>query len=150
MTSNFPLEIHTGCQFLLLPLSMYTSYNDYDIEIFNIIFCCLLLKDFLYQMSYMIAIHHIIALLGCIAYSNTRTDTNTLGIAEFGSGMYNTYLLAKQYNSNVEIAYGLYAITMTMSNTLLIYRIYNHREQRIYITAPFYLLVLTRQYYIYN
>lgn len=107
------------------------------------------MKDFLYQISYMIAAHHLVAIVGCMYYSNTIEDTYTLGVAEFGSGMYNTYILAKQYNTNVEIAYALYAITMTMANLQLLLYINNHREKRMYIKAPFYILVITRQYYVF-
>ena len=144
MSHGFPLELHTCSQFLLLPLSIYV-----DPKLFNMIFCCLLLKDFLYQISYMFAAHHLIAILGCMYYSRTIEDTYTLGFAEFGSGMYNTYTLAKQYNTNIEIAYALYAITMTLTNMQLLLYIINHIEKRMYIKAPFYILVITRQYYVF-
>jgi len=127
-----------------LPLSIYVDTN-----VFNAIFCVLLMKDFLYQISYLIAAHHLVGILGCLYYSSTIEDTYTLGLAEFGSGMYNTYVLAKQYNTNIEIAYALYAITMTLSNIHLFLYINNHREKRIYIKAPFYILVITRQYYVF-
>lgn len=144
MSNKFPLELHTCSQFLLLPLSIYIDTN-----VFNAIFCLLLMKDFLYQISYLIAAHHVLGILGCLYYSSTIEDTYTLGLAEFGSGMYNTYILAKQYNTNIEIAYALYAITMTFSNLQLILYLNNHREKRIYIKAPFYILVITRQYYVF-
>ena len=141
MSHKFPLEMHTCSQFLLLPLSIYVDTN-----VFNAIFCFLLMKDFLYKISYLIAAHHLVGILGCLYYSSTIEDTYTLGLAEFGSGMYNTYVLAKQYNTNIEIAYALYAITMTLTNMHLFLYIKNHSEKRIYIKAPFYILVITRQY----
>ena len=144
MSHKFPLELHTCSQFMLLPLSIYADTN-----VFNAIFCFLLMKDFLYKISYLIAVHHLLGILGCLYYSSTIEDTYTLGVAEFGSGMYNTYILAKQYNTNVEIAYALYAITMTLSNLHLFLYIKNHREKRMYIKAPFYILVITRQYYVF-
>ena len=144
MSHKFPLELHTCSQFMLLPLSIYA-----DTIVFNMIFCFLLMKDFMYKISYMIAAHHLLGILGCMYYSSTIEDTYTLGVAEFGSGMYNTYILAKQYNTNIEIAYALYAITMTLSNLRLFLYIKNHREKRMYIKAPFYILVITRQYYVF-
>jgi hypothetical protein len=144
MSHGFPLEVHTCSQLLLLPLSMYVDTN-----IFNAIFCFLLMKDFLYQISYIIAAHHLLGFFGCLYYSRTIEDTYTIGFAEFGSGMYNIHILAKQYNTNIEIAYALYAITMTLTNMQLILYLINHREKRMYIKAPFYMLVMTRQYYVF-
>ena len=89
-----------------------------------------------------------IGIVGCIGYSRTPDDVRGLAIAEFGSAMYNIYTLAKQYNISVEMAYALYAITMTLSNIRLLIYIINHREKSLYIRAPFYVLVLMRQYYI--
>jgi hypothetical protein len=144
MSHKFPLELHTCSQFMLLPLSIYADTN-----VFNMIFCFLLMKDFIYKISYLIAAHHLLGILGCLYYSSTIEDTYTLGVAEFGSGMYNTYILAKQYNTNIEIAYALYAITMTLSNLQLLLYLNSHREKRMYIKAPFYILVITRQYYVF-
>lgn len=142
--SAFPTEIQIAAQLALLPVS-----NIVSIRLFNVLFCCLLLKDFLYKINYLFAVHHMISIFGCIGYSRTQGDVRGLAIAEFGSGMYNIYTLAKQYNISVEIAYVLYAITMSLSNIHLLIYITNHREKRLYIRAPFYVLVLIRQYYIY-
>ena len=142
--SAFPIEIQIASQLSFLPMS-----NIVSIQTFNVLFCCLLLKDFLYKIEYLFAIHHLIGIFGCVAYSRTPGDVRGLAIAEFGSGMYNIYTLAKQYNISVEIAYVLYTITMSLSNIHLLIYIINHREKRLYITAPFYVLVLIRQYYIY-
>lgn len=142
--SGFPTEIQIAAQLSFLPVSKVVS-----IRTFNVLFCCLLLKDFLYKIEYLFAIHHMIGIVGCIGYSRTPDDVRGLAIAEFGSAMYNIYTLAKQYNISVEMAYALYAITMTLSNIRLLIYIINHREKKLYITAPFYVLVLMRQYYIY-
>jgi len=142
--SGFSKEIQIVAQMSFLPVSKVVS-----IRTFNVLFCCLLLKDFLYKIEYLFAIHHMIGIFACIGYSRTPYDVRGLAIAEFGSGMYNIYTLAKQYNIRVEIAYALYAITMSLSNIHLLIYIINHREKRLYITAPFYALVLLRQYYIY-
>jgi len=142
--SGFPVEIQIASQLSFLPVS-----NIVSIRTFNVLFCCLLLKDFLYKIEYLIAIHHMIGIFGCIGYSRTPDDVRGLAIAEFGSAMYNIYTLAKQHNISLEIAYALYAITMSLSNIQLIIYITKHREKRLYIRAPFYVLVLVRQYYIY-
>jgi hypothetical protein len=142
--SAFPTEIQIAAQLSFLPVS-----NIVSIRTFNVLFCCLLLKDFLYKIEYLFALHHLIGIVGCIGYSRTPGDVRGLAIAEFGSGMYNIYTLAKQYNISVEIAYVLYAITMSLSNIHLLIYITNHREKSLYIRAPFYVLVLLRQYYIY-
>ena len=142
--SGFPTEIQIAAQLSFLPVSKVVS-----IRTFNILFCCLLLKDFLYKIEYLFAIHHMIGIVGCIGYSRTPDDVRGLAIAEFGSAMYNIYTLAKQYNISVEIAYALYAITMSLSNIHLLIYLTKHREKRLYITAPVYALILMRQYYIY-
>jgi hypothetical protein len=142
--SAFPIEIQIASQLSLLPVSKVVS-----IQTFNLLFCCLLLKDFLYKIEYLFAIHHMIGIFACVGYSRTPDDVRGLAIAEFGSGMYNIYTLAKQHNTSIEIAYVLYAITMSLSNIHLLIYIINHREKRLYITAPFYVLVIMRQYYIY-
>jgi hypothetical protein len=142
--SQFPLEMQIAAQLSFLPVSKVVS-----IRTFNIMFCCLLLKDFLYKIECIIAVHHMIGIFGCIGYSRTPDDVRGLAIAEFGSAMYNIYTLAKQRNVGVELVYALYAITMSLSNIRLLIYLINHREKRLYITAPFYALILTRQYYIY-
>jgi len=141
---DFPVEIQIAAQLSLLPIS-----NVVSIRLFNVLFCCLLLKDFLYNIESLFAIHHIISVIGCIGYSRTPDDVRGLAIAEIGSGMYNMYVLAKQHNISVETAYALYAITMSLSNIHLLIYLTNHREKRFYLKTPFYVLVLVRQYYIY-
>ncbi len=131
-------------QFAMFPL-LCVFYNN---TIFNTSFVTLMLKDCLIvSNNVLINCHHALTILLTILFCNTQRIAILVTVAEFGSGAYNSYILAKHYDYNPEYVYWFYAITMTLSNIYCLIGLYNTPVYKFY-KIPAYCLVFARQHFL--
>jgi hypothetical protein len=146
---GYPLYIYCcnmTFQFALFPL-LCVFYNN---TVFNTSFVSLMLKDYLVvSNNVLINCHHGLSILLTILFCNTQRLAIVVSVAEFGSGAYNSYILANHYDYNPEYVYWFYAITMTLSNIYCFLGVYNTPIYKVY-KIPAYGLLVVRQYFLHS
>lgn len=147
LINGFPLYTYPICfafQFIIFPLM--TQFN--TVFVYNTIFTVFLLKDYFYEIDYILSAHHILAMVYLWSFCKTKREVSTFTIAEIGSGVYNLYTLAKHYHYQVTEIHILYFIVMTASNLYVID--YLHRSNRsILFRIPCYIIIIGREYFIF-
>jgi hypothetical protein len=145
--NGFPAYTYPIClsfQFFLFPLmsAFYTAFA------YNTIFTAFLLKDYFYDIDYIISAHHILAIVYLWAFCKTKREMMTFTIAEVGSGVYNLYTLAVYYNYHVRVIHMLYFFVMTLSNLYVIDYIRTSNKP-LYVKIPAYIVLVGREYFIF-
>lgn len=145
--SGFPAYTYPICltfQFFLFPLMtiFHTAFA------YNAIFTAFLLKDYLYDIDYILSAHHILAIAYLWAFCKTRREMLTFTIAEVGSGAYNLYTLARYYQFYIPQIHMLYFVIMTISNLYVIDYI-RKSDKPLYLKMPAYILLAGREYFIF-
>ena len=107
-----------------------------------------LLKDYFYEIDYIISAHHILGMVYLWSFCKTKKEVTTFTIGEIGSGVYNLYTLAKHYDYHVTEIHILYFIVMTASNLYAID--YLQRSNiSILLRIPCYIIIIGREYFIF-
>lgn len=145
--NGFPAYTYPLClsfQFFLFPLMsiFQTAF------VYNTIFTAFLLKDYFYEIDYILSAHHILAIVYLWAFCKTRREMLTFTIAEIGSGAYNLYILALHYNYHVRAIHMLYFFVMTTSN-LYVIDYMRTSNKPIYLKIPIYIVLAARECYIF-
>jgi hypothetical protein len=145
--NGFPAYMYPMClafQFMIFPLM--TVFN--TVFVYNITFTAFLLKDYFYEIDYILSAHHVLALFYLWLICKTRREMLAYTIAEVGSGVYNLYTLARYYQFYVPQVHVLYFVIMTLSN-LYIADYMRTSNRSIYLKLPMYLLIAGREYFIF-
>lgn len=133
-------------QYMLFPMLHWFA----SVRAFNIVFYAYFLKDFFYDIDMVLTVHHLVSLVFIYQFSNNKDITRTFTIAEFGSGGFNVYTLAKHYNVLwLSQAHIFYAVIMTASNLYTVNQIV--RTQGVALPYKFVAggLLVGRQMYVF-
>jgi len=123
-----------------------TIYN--SVFVYNAVFTAFLLKDYFYDIDYILSAHHIIGFIYIWAFCKTRREMLAFTIAEFGSGVYNLFTLARYYQFYVPQVHFVYLILMTLSNLYVIDYL-RRSDKPLYVKIPAYILLAGREYFIF-
>jgi hypothetical protein len=145
---GFPIWMYFAClfhQYALFPLFHWFA----SVRAFNILFTIYFLKDFLFDMDLVLTVHHIVSLVFIYKISNTKSETGAFTVAEFGSGAFNVYTLARHYDVVwVSQAHTFYAVVMTASNLYSVHYIVGRKDVAIPYKLVAGALIVGRQSYI--
>ncbi len=145
--NGFPEYTYPICflfQFFIFPLM--TIFN--TVFVYNAVFTAFLLKDYFYEIDYILSAHHILAIVYLWNFCKTKREVTVYTIGEIGSGMYNVYTLARHYNYYVPQIHILYFVIMTLSNLYAIDYLRTSNKS-LYFKIPIYILLAGREYFIF-
>jgi len=147
IVNGFPLYTYPICfafQFIIFPLMSILN----TVVVYNTTLTVFLLKDYFYEIDYILSTHHILAIVYLWSFCKTRKEVMTFTIAEIGSGVYNLFTLAKHYDYHVTEIRILYFIIMTFSNLYVMdYLLRSNRS--ILLRLPCLIIIIGREYFIF-
>ena len=132
-------------QYALFPMFHWFA----SMRAFNLVFTAYFIKDFFYDIDMALTAHHVVALAFIYKFSINKDVTRAFTVAEFGSGGFNVYILAKHYDvSWVSQARIFYAITMTASNLYSVHYIIGRKDVAIPYKLIAGVFIVGRQMYV--
>lgn len=146
LIAGFPLYtyyIGLLSQFVLFPILAGFGH----VPTFNIYFITYLAKDVAYDMDAALIAHHVISIWGAYFFCDSPYLCFLIAVGEVGSGAYNTYTLAKHYDTYVGAAYVFYVVVMTLSNVYFVRGVVRHKIN-FYYKIPVLAVVVGRQLFV--